>query len=189
MTLKRFPQRTLRGDTELFRIHRARLAPWWFSSDGSGRFDPLGTGLGACSLAIDALGAWVEVFRATMLLDSTEVQRRALARVRLGRDVRLADVTSRRALQFAITAAVGADRRYDQSQAFAARAVNAGFGGIRYLVRHDPAQRLYGVALFGAPGAADQPGADWSAPDDGPIPGELAQRARALFGYRVITAP
>ena len=36
-----------------------------------------------------------------------------------------------------------------ESQAFGVRALTAGVDGIRYLVRHDPAQRLYGLALFG----------------------------------------
>ena len=57
------PRRTLRGDAELYRIHHRERGPWWFSSDGAGRFDPTGTGLGACYLADRSLGAWVEVFR------------------------------------------------------------------------------------------------------------------------------
>lgn len=186
MTLpKGFPRRTLRGDRAIYRIHRADAGPWWFSIDGSGRFDPVGTGLGACYLAERPLGAWVEVFRRRMLLAEPEVRGRALFCVELGRDVKLADLTSRRALQFGVTASLGADESYAASQAFAVQAIEAGFGGVRYLVRHDPAQQLHGVALFAAPADA----AKWPEGDDAAIPDELSAEAVRLFGYRVLPEP
>jgi hypothetical protein len=74
----RFPRRTLDRSREIYRIHRADHGPWWFSSDGSGRFDPVGTATGACYLAERRLGAWVEVFREQMLLAEAEVHGRAL---------------------------------------------------------------------------------------------------------------
>lgn len=189
MKLRSFPRRTLRGDAELFRIHWRERDAWWFSSDGSGRFDPVGTGFGACYLATDALGAWVEVFRDNLLLDGAEVVARSLGRVRLGRDLRLADVTSRRALQFGVTASLGADREYADSHAFAAGAASAGFAGIRYFVRHDPAQKLYGIALFAEAGSAERDAAAWPAVEDGPIPDELVEAAQRTFGYQVLLAP
>jgi hypothetical protein len=54
-------------------------------------------------LAIDPLGAWVEVFRETLVLDRAEVLARSLRRVRPGHDLRLADLASRRALQSGVT--------------------------------------------------------------------------------------
>jgi hypothetical protein len=181
VTLKRFPQRTLRADREIYRIHRLhRLSGntgWWFSFDGSGRFDPVGTGQGSCYFAERPLGAWVEV------------SDRWLMSVRVGRDLRLADLTSRRALQFGVTASLGANEQYDASQAFAADALGAGFAGIRYLVRHDLAQRLYGIALFGQ--AGEQPDNDRAEALilDQPIPDELIAEARRRFGYRVVPRP
>jgi len=189
VTLERFPRRTLRGTRVLHRIHRADRWPWWFSSDGSGRFDPIGTGLGACYLAERPLAAWVEVFRKQMLLVEGDVLPRALLSAELGRDLRLADLTSRRALGFGVTAALGADEHYDDSQAFAARAAQAGFDGIRYLVRHDPAQRLYGIALFGPPGAPDSADPDWPHQRDGPLLEDLVAEAVRRFGYRVLPEP
>jgi hypothetical protein len=186
VTLDGFPRRTLRGDRPLHRIHGRDRAPWWFSGDGGARFDPVGTGLGACYLAEAPLGAWVEVFRKPMLLAEAEVDRRALLTVRLGRDLRLADLTSRRALGFGVTASLGANEEYDASQDFAARAADAGFDGIRYLVRHDPSQRLYGVALFAPAGAA---GDQWPAGADHDIPDELVAEAARAFGYRVLPTP
>jgi hypothetical protein len=182
---KGFPRRTLRGERTICRIHRADRGPWWFSADGSGRFDPVGTGLGACYLAERPLGAWVEVFRRRMLLAEQEVRGRALFCVELARDVRLADLTSRRALEFGVTASLGADQSYTASQAFAVQAIDAGFGGVRYLVRHDPAQQLSGVALFGAPDGAGQ----WPQGNDAAIPDDLIAEAVRLFGYRVLPEP
>lgn len=185
MTLARFPRRTLRGDRTIYRIHRSANGAWWFSSDGTGRFDPVGTGKGACYLAEQPLGAWIEVFRKQMLLSEAEIAERSLFSVAIGRDLRLANLASRRALEFGVTATLGAGEDYTQSQAFAAQAVDAGFDGIRHLVRHDPSQHLYGIALFGAPGADP----DWPGGDDGPIEVELAAEARAAFGYRVVPSP
>lgn len=187
MTLARFPRRTVRGDAELYRIHHRERGPWWFSSDGAGRFDPIGTGLGACYLAAQPLGAWVEVFRRQMQLSERAVSDRALFAVTLGTSARLADLTSRRALQFGVTASLGADEDYGGSHQFAARAVEAGFAGVRYFVRHDPAQRLYGIALFGDPAhGAGPPGSTGA---DTPIPQALVDEAPARFGYRIVPTP
>ena len=190
MSLSRFPQRTLRGTTEIYRIHRSNKSGWWFSADGTGRFDPVGTGKGACYFADKPVGAWVEVFRKRMLLAEDEVLERSVYRAKLGRDLRLADVTSRRALQFGITASIGASEDYTESHRFAADALAAGFAGIRYLVRHDPAQRLYGFALFADAGesrlVANPEGRNSS---DGSIPDDLVSEAGRLFNYRVLPTP
>lgn len=188
MSLKGFPRRTLRGDRTIYRIHRSDRTPWWFSSAGDGRFDPVGTGIGACYLAEAQLGAWVEVFRKRLLLPEPEIAHRSLLAVALRRDLRLADITSRRALTFEITASLGTNEQYADSQAFAAQALQAGFDGVRYLVRHDPAQRLYGLALFSQAGAPDPADPCW--PDDsGTIPDALVKDAERLFGYRVLPTP
>jgi hypothetical protein len=187
VTLARFPRRTLRAGADIYRIHGRDRNPWWFSSDGTGRFDPVDSGFGACYFAERPLGAWIEVFRRDMQLSELAVLERALFRVRLGRDLRLADLPSRRALQFGVTASLGANEEYAESQRFAVRAVEAGFAGIRYLVRHDPAQQLYGIALFGSPGAARGPtGARGT---DRPLPEELTEEAQRRFGYRILPVP
>jgi hypothetical protein len=183
-----FPKRTLRGARTLHRIHRRERDAWWFSSNGDGRFDPSGSEEGACYLAEDPLGAWVEVFRKTQLLAEADVAARALMTVALGRDLRVADLTSRRALGYGVTASLGAGEDYEASQRFAAAALAAGFDGIRYLVRHDPSHKLYGIALFGAPGAADPGDKRWPH-QSGPIPAELIASAEHEFGYRVLPTP
>lgn len=189
MTLDGFPRRTLRGDRTIYRVHRSVSGAWWFSSDGSGRFDPIGTGKGACYLAERPLGAWIEVFRKQLLLTEAEITERSLFSVELGRSVRLADLTSRRALRFGVTASLGANEDYDGSQAFAVQAMNAGFDGVRYLVRHDPAQRFYGLALFGNAGAAIPGDPDWAGGEDCDISEERIAEAGRVFGYRVLPPP
>jgi RES domain-containing protein len=188
VSLKGFPRRTLRGDRSVYRIHKSTRAPWWFSANGDGRFDPVRTGTGACYLAEAPLGAWVEVFRKRQLLAEAEVAERSLLAVTLGRDLRLADLTSRRALSFAVTASLGASEQYHESQTFAAQAIEAGFDGVRYLVRHEPAQKLYGLALFGQAGNTDPADPLWPA-DSQAIPDALVRDAQRLFGYRVLPTP
>lgn len=110
--------------------------------------------------------------------------------VTLSRDRRLANITSQRALGFGITASLGAGERYEESQAFAAEAARSGYDGVLYFVRRDPAQKLYGVALFGPAGQADPADPLWPC-NSGPIPDSLvrdAERER-VFGYRVLPEP
>ncbi len=189
MTLdRRFPRRTLKADRDIYRIHRADRPPWWFSADGSGRFDPVGTGQGACYLAEQPLGAWVEVFRRRLLLADAELQGRVMTTVRIGRALRLADLTSRRGLAFGVTASLGADEDYAASQAFAIAAVHSGFAGIRYLVRHDPAQQLYGLALF-ANAKAPTTYATSAQTTTSTIPADIEREAARRFGYRILPTP
>ncbi len=189
MTLDGFPRRTLRGDHTIYRIHRSAKAAWWFSSDGSGRFDPVGTGKGGCYLAERPLSAWIEVFRKQMLLSQVGITERSLFSVSLGRDLRLANLTSRRVLEFGVTASLGANEDYSDSQALAIQAVAGGFDGIRYLMRHDPAQRLYGLALFANAGAPDPADPSWPEGDNEDIPSELITESATTFGYRVLPPP
>lgn len=184
-----FPARTLRGDRLLYRMHRSKDGAWWFSSNGGGRFDPVGTGHGTCYFALRPLGAWIEVFRKQMTLAEAEVRERSLWTGTAGADLRLADLLSRRALKYGVTASLGANEQYDASHAFAAAAVRAGFDGVRHLLRHDPAGRLVGVALFAPAGAPDPQRASWPAGRDDAIEGKLIGEARRTFGYRVLPPP
>jgi hypothetical protein len=186
--LRGFPRHTLRADRPLYRIHRAGR-PWWFAFNGKQRFDPVGTGLGACYLAYAPLGAFIEVFRVGMTIAEDDIAARLLHTVELGRNLRLADVTSPRALRFGVTASIGANPLYDESQEFARRIITAGYDGVRYFARHDPAQRLHSVALFAAAGPADPADPEWPVGDDGPIPDDLVAEAERRFGYLVLPTP
>lgn len=184
----RLPIRTWKAGQKLWRVHRADREMWWFSADGRGRFDPTGSdGVGACYLAAAPLAAFVEVFRTMMELDESDVSDRRLSQVAFeDRDLRLADLPSRRALRLGITAEVGAGGDYSLSHRIASQAADAGLDGVRYRVRHDPAQRLVGVALFGTAGVGDR---SWPQPVTGELDDELLDRARHAFGYRVLPRP
>jgi hypothetical protein len=191
VNLDGFPRRTLRADHLIHRVHRTARGCWWFSSDpNGGRFDPVGTGMGACYFAETPLGAFIEVFRKTLLIAEADVTERSLSTVAMGRSLRLANLTSRRALGFGVTASLGASEDYRPSRAFAADAVTAGFDGVRYLARHDPSQRLYSVALFAPAGGVDPTDPDWPQPQQTQaIPQALIEDANRRFHYRVLPAP
>jgi hypothetical protein len=182
-----FPARTWKAGRALWRIHRTANCAWWYSAE-HGRFDPVHVlGVGACYLAPDPLGAFVEVYRTRMELDQADIDDHGLARVEFDRDLRLADIVSRRALSFGVTAEIDASGDYEASQQLASRLAVTGYDGIRWSVRHDPAQRLVGVALFGpvgAPLSGTQPRADSRAIDE-----RLLDEARRKFGYRVVPRP
>ncbi len=178
-----FPRRRLPPTAPLYRIHRLDRAPWWFSHDGSGRFD-LATPRGTCYLAEEPLGAFVEVFRAMAVVPSAEVDARRVSTLHAPRPFVLADCTSRRARAFGITAAIHSGEDYTRTQAWAAALAAAGFDGVRYLLSHDPAQRSVGVALFGPAGLAQ-----WPVEATGPVDSTVILRARREFGIRVVPTP
>lgn len=146
----------------LFRLARRDRHPWWFSSSLEGRFD-LPAPAGTCYLACDAVAALFEVLgpsRTIGIVTAEFLASRKLARLPLLEDRTLADLTARSAAAFGITLEIGTVTPYKQSQAWAARLVEAGFGGLVGFLRHDPAASR-GVALFGS-------GGEWS---DGPVLG------------------
>jgi hypothetical protein len=194
-----FPDVVLEPGAELVRIHRRGRSPWWFSGDGSGRFDlgppaasPELAARGTCYLAEDPLGAFVEVFRDLRVIPEAEVRRRALSRIALPRALRLADATARRARVFGVTGALHSSPDYGLTRAWAAAFAGAGFDGVRYLVSHDPAQQLVGYALFGdrseAGGAPPDEGA-WPPGEAGEIGFDLLRRARLELGLHAFPAP
>jgi hypothetical protein len=106
-----------------------------------------------------------------------ELETRRICRIELPRGVRLADCTSESARVWGITAEIHSTPSYEATQRWAHSLAQAGFDGIRYLLRHDPAQRLAGVVLFGPylPGNPSQPIGD-----------ELIQEVRSRFGMQVV---
>lgn len=177
-----FPSVRLRRDAELFRIHRADRSPWWFSDDGSGRFDLEGD-QGTCYLARTPLGAFVEVFRRVNLVGEPMIAARRLARLSPPQGGRLADCTDPVARRYGVTAAIHSQPEYALTRAWARALAAAGFVGVRYLLSHDPAQAEVGTALFGPAGEQDHPIAD-----DGPIPTATIAEARLRFGLAVLPA-
>jgi hypothetical protein len=180
-----FPYRTLKPAHPLVRIHLRSRGPWFFCADGSGRFDLTDPpGLGTCYLAERPLGAFVEVFRDTVLVDEADVIKRQVSRLSAPHAVKLANCTSRRARRFGVTGSIHSTQDYDLSQRWAAAFRGAGFGGVRYLVSHNPAQKLVGIALFGPAGEPTNP----VLRSDGIDP-KLVALAERRFGIKVRPTP
>jgi hypothetical protein len=163
------------------RIHRRELNPWWFSSDGSGRFD-LKPEQGTCYLAEEPLGAFVEAFREPRIVHASTVADRALATLRPPARLRFADCTVEEARRFGITLEIGASDDYELYRRWAEAFAGEGFAGIRYRLGHDPSGSLLGLALFGAEGEAG-----WAVEASGPIPDDLIREAEESFG--IIAVP
>jgi hypothetical protein len=153
-----FPRTWLEPGTALARIHRHEQSPLWFNSDGERRFD-LAPPQGTLYTAADPLGSLVEVFRDASLVDVADVEGRRLSLLTPRRRLPLADCAARPARRFGISGAIHSTPDYATAQAWAAAFRRAGFRGIRYLVSHDPAQRLVGYALFGPAGEGTAEGA------------------------------
>lgn len=181
--LTRFPAFGVDRRRSLYRIHRTDAGPWWFSGDGSGRFD-LTDGRGSCYLAVTPVGAFIEVFRVATVIPEAEVEARWLSSLVPPARTRLADCTISAARKFGITGAIHTQPDYTVPQAWAEAFAAAGFGGIRYRVSHDPAQRELGVVLFGDAGEQSLPVRRTE-----PIPASVIEAARQRFGLIVAPTP
>ena len=171
----------LRPSRRLARIHRRGRNPWWFSSDGSGRFD-LEPGRGTCDLAEDPLGAFVEASATPhrACLDGgghaslhRSVLRRGCGSLTAGRRGEAVRNHAARSVRVATTIAPSLARR--RSPARASRA--------SLPAPHDPSGSLLGIALFGAAGEAD-----WAVDASGTIPDDLIREAEERFGILVVPA-
>lgn len=181
--LSRFPAFGVDRRRSLYRIHRTDAGPWWFSGDGSGRFD-LRDGRGSCYLAATPVGAFIEVFRVATVIPEAEVEARSLSSLVPPTRTRLADCTVSAARKFGITGAIHTQPDYTVPMVWAEAFAAAGFGGIRYRVSHDPAQRELGVVLFGDAGEQSLPVRRTE-----PIPASVIEAARQRFGLIVAPTP
>jgi hypothetical protein len=152
----------------LHRVCRRAHGTWWFSADGSGRFD-LRPPHGTCYFATDAYGAIRAASRLGPVSDAWVVARDlrvvqgALAGIA---ELRLAATTHKRAGRYGITNELITIVPYTLPQKWAAAFREHGFGGVRHLLRHDQRGRPRGVSVFGAAGAGKENGGDDRRPLD-----------------------
>lgn len=164
-------------------MHRTEHGAWWFSSDGSGRFD-LNPPNGACYLAEALVGALIEHFDGITVIPELELERRSISILKPDARLRLADCTSPAARRFGVDLALSAGEDYAQTQRFAVWFHDGGFDGVRYLLRNDPAATLVGIALFGVAGEHDRQSLSISPVDDATL-----AIAASLFGVEVVPSP
>lgn len=132
------------------------------------------------------MGCFLEVFRSfTAGIPEEELAARRLTLTEVYRDLMLADCTEPRARFWGITGEIHSSPSYQETQAWAEAFARSGFGGIRYLLRHDPSQRLAGVALFGPAGSAPE----FPVGRRLPIGDELIREVERRFGVRALAPP
>lgn len=118
-----------------------------------------------------------------MDLSEAEVQAQAVSVCELASAIEVVDLTDRRALAAGVTMAVTTGADYGASQDIASGMPRGAFG-VRWRVRHDPAQQLIGVVLLGTRGA--QLGSPFGTTTTGPVERDLIRAAEDAFGYRVL---
>lgn len=186
-SLAGFPERLLAAGALLARIHLASCDGWWFSHDGSGRFD-LEAPSGTCYLAETAAGAFIEVFREFPVVAASDVDERELSWLSVPRELRLADATASRARHFGLTSAIHTSEDYDTTRRWAAEFAGRDLDGVWYRCGHDPSSREVAVALFGPAGVGEE--ASWPAPTRHvPVPAEVLDEVEERFGVVVLPAP
>ena len=193
----RLPLHALDTGARAFRIYRrfgpdaAPRGPWYFSSAGSatsGRFD-LPHPRGTCYFASTAVGAWLEVFGGTRLVDAADVRRRALATaVRSGGPLSLVDLASRRAAAAGVSLDLSATDDYARPQQVACDADARGAAGLRALLRRDPSGASHNLALFGHSGAPSRQ-FGWRVTRAAPWQASALLHALADIGIRAAEIP
>ncbi len=136
----------------MVRVCQAAQDTWWFSADGSGRFD-LAPPQGTCYLATDAYAAIREATRLGPV-STLWVQARELREVAPpDPNARLAATTRQAAGRYGVTTELVTVVPYDLPRRWATAFHAHGFNGIRHQFRHDQRARPSGIALFGTTGA------------------------------------
>lgn len=151
-----------------------------------GRFD-LPEPHGTCYLAADPVASLLEVLipeRNGGAVSSEFIAELRIRELQIPEEVLAADVTSRRASGFGITAEIGTLVPYQRPQSWAANFFRAGFRGIVYWLRHDPA-RSEALALFGPHGERKT----WKRGRERAISGELVRRLMTECGIEVVAPP
>jgi hypothetical protein len=161
-SLAGFPEWALRPERAWYRAHKAAAAPWWFSSDGSGRFD-LRPPHGTCYLASDPEAAvrerWGEELLAFGYVPRTLAEATHVSQLRAPSGGRVADLCSADAVDFGVTRQISTTGRYDITQAWAEAfgPIGAELLGVRYQPRLSSDSSSWALGLFGDAGEAFWP--------------------------------
>ena len=180
--MRDFPSRTVGTDQALYRVVRSGRLPWWFGSTMGGRFD-LALPNGTCYVAQEALAALLEDIGPGPVTHEFVGSRR-LRKLFVPQPWRVANACARRASQYGVTAEIGTILPYDLPQACARWLEQAGFGGIAYWLRHDPA-RSRGYAFFGKAGGRPR----WRRGRERAIAGSMMKRLQREHGIEILRPP
>lgn len=182
-----FPELVLRAGTEVHRIHAAELGAWYFDAQDTWRFNSCSVaGLGACYLAERPVAGLLETYKGVTVVDEQDLAGKARFTAALDADLRLADCCVPAAGEFGVNGEIHTTTDYDVTQAWAGTFAQAGFAGVRYFCRSDPAMSLVGYAFFDDAGEA--PPRRWPVGRDTAI-GEDILREAEDYGLRVRPTP
>ncbi|MGH9184407.1 MAG: RES family NAD+ phosphorylase [Acidimicrobiales bacterium] len=137
--------------SSLARVCQAGQATWWFSSDGSGRFD-LSPPDGTCYFATDEYAALREASRLGPVTPAWAAARQLREVDPPDPNARLAATTRKAAGDHGVTTEIATLVPYDLTRRWAAAFRRSGFDGIRHQLRHDQRARPSGVSWFGPAG-------------------------------------
>lgn len=164
-----------------FRAHSAANGPWWFSSDGSGRFD-LRPPYGACYFADDVDTA-VRERLADLIIDMQPISaekaaQMAVATITPDTPAAYANIVDGQAARFGVIRELCTMVQSPVPNDWAASFHIAGFDGVRYSSRFTSAAGPNSWAMFG-PAGLD------AVRNAGPIPTMSGEDACALAGVVV----
>lgn len=187
-SLRGFPCISVGYEVQLFRTHSVNWGAWHFSSSGKGRFDLLIKPNGTFYLAWNMETSLREYFgeallsrRCVMYSDAVGIR---VSRLSLPRTFKAADLHNEQASNYQVTRELASSGgSYRVPHKWAQRLLEAGFEGIKYEGRFDPATGRASLALFGSSKA------DFLrnfAEDLAPIPG---YEALTKAGITILTTP
>jgi hypothetical protein len=185
--LRDFPDSVLHRGIEVHRIHSAAYGAWYFNADDTWRFNPCGVpGLGACYLAERPVAGLLAIYKGVTVVAEEDVAGKAHFTAVLEADLRLANCCVGAARAFGLNGEIHGTTDYGLTQAWATALAQAGFAGVRYFCRSDPAMELVGYAVFDAVGEA--PTGRWPAGMDQAVGEDILSEAEE-YGLRVRPTP
>jgi hypothetical protein len=136
--LTQFPAATPSAKKTLYRAHSVARAPWWFSSDGSGRFDvppPSGTLYLADDVASAVRERLADLVMPGQRVFEQEADGMAVSGIRPGAKSRCANVSDPSAVKWNVTRELTTMTDFSVTNAWAQRLLADGFQGVRYASR------------------------------------------------------
>lgn len=156
--LSTFPTRPIDAGTRWRRAHRHEHEPWFFSSDGKGRFN-LSEPFGTCYLASsddvaarESIGP--DIARSGVVV-ATFLEGRLVSSLTLAEPIKAAHVSSDEAFPFGVTSELCSMEKYQVPRQWAHSLHESGFEGIWYHPRFSPGADARAIAVFGPAGAAE----------------------------------
>jgi hypothetical protein len=175
---------TVDATGEWYRAHTAGLGPWWFSHDGSGRFDlepPYGTCYLASGVDVAVRERLGETLVGGRMISAEAADKMVVSRLEVDDDDPMADTTRQEATRYGVTRELGTTTPYDLPRRWAAALHAHGMGGLRYWPRFSLDGTTQALALFDRAGHDDG-----RTVDPEPMSGRAAA---AMAGIEVLGPP